>query len=680
MTLPHRNRLACLALIGISAIALPPSAGARVTQITITSTESPTYDGRTFGAVGAYERLSGRVTGAVDPKDPLNAVIVDIGLAPRNAQGLVTYSADFQILRPVDRSKGNRRLLYEITNRGRTNALEQFNDSKTVNDATTSGDAGSGFLMNRGFVLLSSGWDPTVGAGGGKTFRATVPVAKNPDGSSITGPVLDELVVDKNATPERFVLSYAAVSADKSRATLTVRKNYADAPVVVPATDWDFVDANLKAIKLTSGNFGAAGSFGPTALYEFAYVGKDPIVAGLGLAVIRDLAAFLRDAKADDAGAPNPLAGDIQYTYTTCSSQPCRTMNDFVLLGFNAAERANGASAAPRPAIDGVLNWKAGGSGLFINYRFAQPVRTHRQHIARWTPEYQFPFADVTLTDPITEKTGGRLARCEASKTCPKMFQANSSNEYWAKAMSMLQTDSKGNDLPGLADVRYYLLASSPHGGGNGPGICAQLRNPMRPNEFLRAMLVALDEWVSAGTAPPDDRMPRVKDGTLAPPLPQEGMGFPKIPGVVYNGVHHTGDLFDFGPHFDEGMLSVQPPKLVGTPYPVFVPKTDADGNDIAGVRLPEIAVPVATHTGWALRADGHDGCDAAGQRIPFAKTKAAREAAGDPRLSLAERYPDHATYVRLVTQAAQELKAQRFLLDEDVARIIAAAQAAAVP
>jgi hypothetical protein len=680
MTALSPRGLAGLALLGFSVVGLVSPAHARVTQITVTATESPTFEGRTFGAVGAYERIAGRVTGAVDPKDPLNAAIIDIGLAPKNAQGLVTYSTDFQILRPIDRSKGSRRMLYEITNRGRTNALEQFNDSKTVNDLTTAGDPGTGFLMNRGFVLLTSGWDPTVGAGGGKTFRATVPVVKNPDGSSITGPVLDELVVDKNATSERFTLSYAAASADKSRAMLTVRKNYADAPVVVPATDWDFVDANLKAIKLISGNFGAAGSFGPTALYEFAYIGKDPIVAGLGLAIIRDLAAFLRDGKADDAGTPNPLAGDIQYTYTTCSSQPCRTMNDFVLLGFNEAERTPGAAGAPRAVIDGVLNWKAGGSGLFINYRFAQPVRTHRQHIARWTPEYQFPFADHTLTDPITEKTGGRLQRCEASKTCPKFFQANSSNEYWAKAMSMLQTDSKGHDLPGLPDVRYYLLASSPHGGGAGPGICAQPRNTMRPNAFLRAMLVALDEWVSAGKAPPEDRMPRVKDGTLAPPLPQEGMGFPKIPGVVYNGVHHTGDLFDFGPEFDQGKLSVLPPKLVGTPYPVFVAKTDADGNDIAGVRMPEIAVPVATYTGWALRADGHDGCDAAGQRIPFAKTKAARIASGDPRLSLEERYPDHATYVARVTQAAQELNAQRFLLDDDVAAIIAAAQAASVP
>jgi hypothetical protein len=443
----------------------------------------------------------------------------------------------------------------------------------------------------------------------------------------------------------------------------------------VPASDWDYVDAKLNSVKLTSGDFGGPGSFGPTALYEFTYIARDPTVVGLGFAAIRDLAAFLRTAKADDQGVPNPIAGDVQFIYTFCSSQPCRTMHDFVQLGFNEAEGPAGVKT-----VDGILNWKAGGSGMFMNYRFGQPVRTHRQHIARWTPEYQFPFADQKLTDTVTGKTDYRLRRCEESKTCPKIFETNSSNEYWAKASSMLQTDVQGHDLPGVDNVRYYLMASFPHGGGMGRGICAQPRNPLRPNPALRALLVDLDAWVTEGEAPPPDRLPRVVDGTLAPPLPQAGMGFPQIPGVTYNGVHHTGDLFDFGPDFDKGILSVLPPKLVGTPYPVFVPKTDADGNDIAGIRMPEVTVPVATYTGWALRADGLDGCDAAGQKIAFAKTKAERLAAGDPRPSIEERYADHAAYVTLVTRAAQDLKAQRLLLDEDVAATIAAAQAASVP
>ena len=193
----------------------------------------------------------------------------------------------------------------------------------------------------------------------------------------------------------------------------------------------------------------------------------------------------------------------------------------------------------------------------------------------------------------------------------------------------MMQTDSNGRDLPGgLANVRYYLLSSLPHGGGNGKGICAQPRNPVRPNQALRALLVDLDQWVSKGTAPPDDRMPRVADGTLAPPLPQDPMGFPHIPGVVYNGAHHTGDLFDFGPDFAHGILTVLPPKLVGTPYPVFVPKTDADGNDIAGVSCRMSRCRSRPIRAGRCATDGLDGCDAAGQKIDFAKTKAERLAA----------------------------------------------------
>jgi hypothetical protein len=669
-----RRASAPLAVVGAALLGCAPAAQARVTQIVIKTVESPTFGGKTFGAVGAYERISGHVVGEVDPNDRRNAIIVDIGLAPKNPNGTVTYSTDFQILRPIDRPKGNRRLLYEITNRGRTNALEMLNDSTTGNDVDTSGEAGNGFLMRQGYVLLESGWD--VPAPGGKSFAVTVPVAKNADGSPITGPSTEEFVIDKGQTPARQRLNYPAASPDKSKASLTVRKNYADTPIPVPESDWDYADAKLNSVKLTSGNFGGPGSFGPTALYEFTYIARDPTVVGLGFAAIRDLATFLRSAKADDQGVANPLAGDVQFIYTFCSSQPCRTMHDFVQLGFNETE-----GTAPAKTFDGILNWKAGGSGIFMNYRFGQPVRTHRQHIARWTPEYQFPFADQKVTDTVTGKTDYRLRRCEESKTCPKIFEANSSNEYWAKAASMMQTDSQGHDLPGgLANVRYYLLASFPHGAGNGRGICAQIRNPLRPNEALRALLVDLDAWVTEGEAPPADRMPRVADGTLAPPLPQAGMGFPQIPGVVYNGVHHTGDLFDFGPNADKGILSVLPPKQLGSPYPVLVPKTDADGNDIAGIRMPEVSVPLATYTGWALRADGLDGCDAAGQQIALRKTKAERLAAGDPRPSLEERYADHAAYVGQVTRAAEELKAQRLLLEEDVAAKIAAAQAASVP
>ncbi len=652
------------------------NAQARITEVVITATESPAFGGGSFGTVGPYERISGHLVGEVDPKDPRNGIIVDLGLAPRNARGMVSYSTEFQLLRPVARGKTSR-LLFEITNRGRTNALELLNDAKTGNDVTTAGEPGNGFLMRAGYALLEIGADMTA-PHNGKLFSAAAPIARHPDGSSITGLAVEEFVIDKNATPAQQRLTYPAASTDKSRASLTVRKNYADAPIPVPMEGWDYVDAKLNSVKLTSGSFGGPGSFGPTALYEFTYVAKDPIVVGLSFAAIRDAATFLRNAETDDKGTPNPLVGEAKSIYTFCSSQSCRIMHDFVQLGFNQPERA--AAGAPK-VFDGVLNWKAGGGGTFSNYRFSQPDRTHRQHIGRWTPEYQFPFADQMLSDPVTGKTDSRLRRCTESGSCPKIFEANSANEYWAKAASMMQTDSAGHDLGGVDGVRYYTFASFPHVvAGNGPGICAQPRSALRPSAVLRALLTDLDAWVAAGTPPPPDHLPRVADGTLVPPLSQAAVGFPRIPGVVFNGAHHTGDLFDFGPDFEKGFLSVLPPKLLGTPYPVFVPKTDADGNDIAGVRVPDVAVPVATYTGWALRADGLDGCDAAGQRIPFARTKAERVASGDPRLSLEERYPDHATYVSAVARAAAALEAERLLLDEDVAAYTAAAQAAQVP
>ena len=681
----------CLALIGIGLFGIAPFAHARVTQINM-STEAPTFGGASFGSVGQYERIEGTISGEVDPKDPLNAVIVDIHRAAKNANGKVGYSADFQILRPMDLNKGNHRVIFELPNRGRTNVLGLFNDSQTGNAKGASGDPGNAFLMNQGYTIVEGGWDTSAQATGSTLFTVTFPIATRKDGSTITGRATEEFVIDAGSMsmPASQPLTYPAATADKSKAILTVRENYGDMPQVVPASGWDYTDSTLTAVKLTSGNFGDQGSFGPTALYEFTYVAKDPVVVGLGFASLRDLATFLRDAKTDDNGVANPLAGDVQAIYTVCSSQPCRTTRDFVLFGFNEAEHSpqkpsNGQHVEHQQVFDGMLNWKGGGSGIFMNYRFAQPGRTHRQHIARWTPEIQFPFADVDVFDRVTGKFGSRLDRCRKTFTCPKIFEANSANEYWAKASSGLTTDGQGHDLElDKADnVRYYLFSSFPHGAGTAKGICQQPQNPLAPNQLLRALLLDLDDWVSTGREPPHNRIPRLADKTLAPALPQKRMGFPKIPGVIYNGIHHTGDLLDFGPRFDDGILTLLPP-AVSTPYKVYVPKTDQDGNDIAGIRTPDVAVPVATYTGWALRAETDsqdaDGCDASGQRLPFTATKTARLAAGDPRLSLEERYKDHATYVGLVTAAARRLQHERLLLEEDVQAYIAAAEDAAVP
>jgi hypothetical protein len=698
----------CLVLAGIVVIGVVPAARARVTTLTINDTQ-PAFGGASFGSVGTYEVITGTFTDEVDPNDPHNAVIVDVSLGPKNANGTISFSADFQIIKPTNLANSAHRVIYDLPNRGSPGpGVGTLLANSPVNTAVppSSGSAGNGFLMNMGWTIVEVGWDLTAPQGG-TLFGITLPVAKNPDGKSVTGPALEELVVDQGTTPATLPLTYAAASSDQSQASLTVGENYGDTPIPIPASGWAYTDSTLTAVKLTSGPFGGPNSFGPTALYEFSYIAKDPKIVGLGFAAIRDLATFLRHAKTDDQGVANPLASDVKYIYTICGSQPCRTTRDFILWGFNEADIPDGASSHKwgdsswwdhfwlrRPphhekAIDGMLNYLGGGSGIYMNYRFAQPTRTQRQHIARWYPEFQFPFADLTIFDPVTQQIDGRLARCEETNTCPKIFEANSENEFWAKGGSTLLTDGQGHDLDlnRTPNVRYYLLASFQHGTGNSSttGICRQFGNPLNSGPVERALIVDLDQWVSEGVPPPPNQVPRISDGTLVRPTP--GSGFPQnipnpqatlpvTPFVVYNGVLHTGDLWDFGPEFDQGSVSTIPPISLGTPYKIYVPKTDTDGNDIAGVRVPSVAAPIATYSGWGLRAGNAadpvpivDGCDATGQYIPFPNTLAERMATGDPRPSLQERYGNrmgtNAEYVAKVQTAAQSLVSQRFLLEE---------------
>src|SRR5262249_24121717 len=463
-------------------------AEARITRIEITRVESPTFGGASFGDVGQYEKLVGRAFGEVDPADPHNAVIVDISLAPRNSRGVVEYSTDVYILRPVDRSKGNHRLFFAINNRGNLTSFGQFNNATTGgNDPTTAADAGNGFLMRQGYTILLSGWDVTVAPGGGR-FTITVPVAKNLDGTPIVGPALEEFVID-NATTMTGTLTYPAATLDKSQASLTVRVRYTAPPMPIPPDGWAY--ANDRTVRLLP----AGTPFQQGRLYEFTYPAKDPIIAGLAFAATRDLATFLRQATTDDVGAPNPLAGDVRFVYSYCFSQPARFMRDFLYLGFNEGERGH-------PVFEGILTWVGGARGGFFNYRLAHPARTHRQHIGRWYPERQFPFANQVTFDPVTGKTNGRLRQCLATGACPKIFEVNSENEYWVKGGSLLHTDTLGNDLQDPKNVRFYLLSSLPHVNFSGPGTCQQPRNPLVPNPALRALLVALDEWVSNGKKP----------------------------------------------------------------------------------------------------------------------------------------------------------------------------------
>jgi hypothetical protein len=629
--------------------------------------------------VGPYEKLRGKAFGEVDPDDSRNAVITDLKLAPRNARGKVEYSMDIFILKPIDLTKGNHKLFLDFNNRGEMR-VAALNDTATSNNPAKATQAGTGFIMNLGYTIVGNGWD--FGASSdddGMTIQ--VPIARNRDGSSITGPSYEYINFDDGKSV-RYVLTYPTATRDKSKATLTVRARLDEAPAKVPESGWEYIDD--KTIRLLP----AGMPFKQSHVYEFVYTAKDPVVAGLGLAATRDLVSFLRHAVKDEAGNANPLAGDIRYTFSFSISQPSRTLNDLLAFGFNEDEQG-------MRVIDGMLKWTGGGSGDQINYRFAQTGRTERNRQNHLYPEGVFPFAYPVMTDHLSGKTAGRSARCQASNTCPKIFDANSANEYWVKAGSLLHTDTRGRDLADPDNVRFYLISGLSHGVGNvtSRGQCQQFLNPTSPFPALRALLMALDQWVVAGTAPPPSLVPRQSDGTavMAVPrpghqtavVPQEALGWPVIPGVTYTGVITSRYFLDFGPMLGQGIIAHYPPPLSGrSAYPHFVSRVDQDGNEVAGIRLPPVAAPIATTTGWALRREGfgaNEGCEANGQHIPFAATKAARLAAGDPRLSLEERYGTHDGYVTVVARAAEKLEQQRLLLRADVQAYIDQARASQV-
>ncbi len=654
-----------LALAGL--LAVTARVDARVTRIQVTTKESPTFGGYSFAGVGPYEKIAGKAFGELDPNDPKNAVIVDILLAPRNARGRVEYSFDFYILKPIDLTKSAHKVMYEPPNRGGKTwttlgrVSSGGDDPGSITDPT---ELANSFLMPRGYTIVWSGWDYSAGTDPAN-FNTTIalPVARNPDGSSITGPAY-EYIVSQAASYE---LNYPAAMLDQGKATLTHRARLNDAPQIIPAAGWKYNDSGTAISLSPAGTRFVAGD-----IYEFSYTAKNPTVNGLGFAAVRDWNAFLKYEMKDAAGNANPLAGDVTRIYTEVRSQPGRMLNDFRALGFNQAE--NG-----RKVFDGMLQWIAAGDGINMNYRFSQPGRTERNRQDHLYVEGVFPFANVSATDPITGKTAGRYDRCIATNTCPLGMEIYSANEYWVKAASLMHTDPAGTkDLPESPYTRNYFISSHQHGTGSATakGACQQFQNPLDSAPVQRALFIALDEWSTKGTLPPASQVPRLSDGSL---VPASATGFPRIPGVTSNGLKTTRYLLNYGPDFYKtGIPTMNPPMFAapyqdnpanGPIYPSFVPKTDSDGNDIAGVRLPDVTVPLATYTGWALRggAQAGDGCEGSGQYIPFPKTKADRLATGDPRLSIEERYPSFSAYSSAVKKAIEEMVARRLMLREDV-------------
>lgn len=619
-------------------------ASAQIARIDFQVVESPAFGGESFGDIGQYERLRGVAYGEVDPNDARNREIVNLGKAPLNARGRVEYSTTVEIYRPIDLERWNKAIYHIVPNRGRTNP-------------------GDVILREMGFAIVQVGWQGDLTATE-SNIVPFLPIARNPNGSIVVGPAVEEFIFDDDEAVSEADLTYATAALVPAMATFTVRARQGAPRVTLEGSAWSYTNERQIRINRPSG-------FDGGAIYEFTYLAKDPIVMGLGFAAMRDVIPFLRYEITDGEGNLNPLmsVGLPSVTISLGISQSGRFLRDMLYLGFN--EDIGG-----RIVFDGIHPDIAGSRKTFTNYPFSQPGRWQKQHEDHYFPGDQFPFTYGTIYDPISDRADGLQVRCSASNTCPRIIHTDGEAEIWQARSSLLVTDPVGEPIDLPNNVRAYLIAGTRHGGGPGVhvesrplGICQNLDSPLPIAQIRRALTVALYEWVVDGTEPPPSRFPTVPLGTLVAPT---SVGFPSIPDVTFTGSHNP---------LRRNNHSSFPP-LQGGGYVVLAGRVDPDGNMLAGILHPNLSVPIGTYTGWNLRREGFaEGaqCGGSGSFIPFANDRAEREASGDPRLSIEERYPTHDAYVSAVAQAAERLVQERLLLQRDADVIVERAEASSV-
>lgn len=655
-------------------------------KITIDIAERISFaDGMAFGDAGAYERLRGRAHYAVDPNAAANAGICDIDKAPTNSDGLVEFASDIFIYRPVDPARANKRVFYDYGNRGNQRAIQFFNDAPPSNAPLNGSDAGNGFMFRRGYTFVCCAWQADLLPGDGRVLL-DVPVATEA-GEPITGLVRSEFIPESYGTNTMPLSgwintrSHPTASMDPADATLT-RRRYATAlRENIPADQWSFgrdeggigLDgvARQSAIVPSETNIYMESGFDPGWIYELVYTGKDPLVMGLGHLAVRDFISFLKYDDVDGAGTANPVADiGIEKAYGWGRSQTGRIIRDFLYLGFNA-------DAEGRQVFDGVLPHVAGGGLMWMNHRFANAVcPAGQEHEDHYNCADRFPFSYAESTDHLTGKTDAILKRPD---TDPLVIHSQTATEYWQRRGSLVHTDTQGNDLEQPDTVRVFMWGSSEHFADPNlkkpsRGICQNLSNVVRTSMLFRALLDALDAWATDGTAPPTSRCPRRDDETLVD-MDTFRKGFPDIPGLALPSGPANLPLLDFGPNFDSGILSNEPPKVTDADgYTLLIPATDSDGNDLGGVRAPMVSAPLATYTGWNLRARGF-GTGAkykfSGSTVPLPESAEERQTTNDPRAAILERYEDAGAYQAAIRAAAEALVTDGLMLEEDIERCV---------
>jgi hypothetical protein len=608
-------------------ILLHTVAFAEVTKVSIT-TRGTVANGQAFGAAGPYQRLSGTIEFALDPKDLHNARIVDLDRAPRASDGRVHFTSDLYVLQPVDASKGNGVILVEVVNRGRKGLLGTFDGAAPSNAPATSTELGDGFLLREGYTLVFVGWEFDVAP---PLMHLDAPPASGVSGRISVRFTLNEHAADATLNDAR---EYSPVNPDDPSSSLTVRRLFWDTPSPIARTKWHFVrpQSGAPAIVLD-------GGFEPGLQYELTYNATGARVVGAGMAAIRDVASAFRYR------TDLPVHGRTAYAFGV--SQDGRFLREFLYDGFNVDEHG-------RRAFDAVWAHIAGAARGSFNERFGEPVSE-----APFVPT-KFPFSDEDET--LDGQHDGLLAAYTPEQR-PKIFYTNTPVEYWGggRAAALIHTSPDGRrDLTPPDDVRIYLLSSTEHGPAPFPPprrFGQELLNPVPQREVMRALLRALHQWTANGVVPPPSRYPRLSDGTL---VPATQVRFPAIPGVA-------------DPRTIVGPALVRNGRVEKLPF--LVPQVDADGNDIAGIRVPDVSVPVATNTGWNFRANTVGNPQniyyLLGSYIPFAATRAERERRHDPRPSIEERYRGRDDYLQKLRTAAEALVRERYMLEEDIDSVI---------
>jgi Alpha/beta hydrolase domain len=642
----------------------------------------PFAGGKAFGDAGPYEKIAGVVRFAIDPKDPRNQVIVDLDLAPRNSAGKVEFASDFYILAPKDPAKGNGAIFYDVNNRGNKLALRMFNFAPGGNNLDKKGSEGDGFLMRRGYTVVWCGWIGEILSGDDRLLLQP-PVALE-NGKPVRGLVRYETCADKKADALPLSRrpghgSYPPTKEGEASGKLTWRMHEQDPRQEVPRDKWSLIRLPVAEVKQgVRGTLGEArlkldGGFEPGVLYELICEAEGPIVQGTGFAATRDLISFLRH----DASDKNPLRGGdgkpaIQRAYAFGVSQSGRFLRHLMWQGFNEDEGG-------RVVFDGLIPHVAGGGLGFFNHRFAQPTRHNGQHEEHLYPGDRFPFTYGIDEDPFTRLKGGINAGGARLGRLPKVMHTQSAAEYWHRSGSLVHTDPLGKrdaDIP--ANVRIYAFGGTQHGPAGDPpsrGIAQNLANPGDYRPLLRALLDAMDKWVRDGKEPPPSVYPKIKDKTLVH-WDQKSTGFTDLPGVRYPRVIQQPVFADYGPDFEaKGIIANEPPIVKGK-YTVLVPRSGGDGNDLGCLLPAEVAVPLATYTGWNLRAK-HVGAENAlaslmGSYIPLPKNETERKASGDPRFSVPARYGNFDAYRKQFENACRLMMEDGYLLEEDARRLIA--------